>query len=380
MKIGVVAALLPPDPGGLGETVWSKHRWLLARGVDARIITYSARASRQGADPGLFAPEITRYEPVTRVDGSFTQKLRDIRAMARLLQATLSDCDLIEVQGWSLWATALLLFPGPLAGKPWLLVFRGTDGWEYRPRALFDFKRRMNRRAHTLANSRGLAAHLEGCGLRLDGNIWSEVDPGDFPLPEEPPEPGLIVSVKGLYPAGDPETLIRALGILKAGGVPFRFVQVGMGPLLEPMRRLCRVLSIEKETAFADQVPHAEVAAYLRRAAVKVLSSRLDSSPHVIGEAMMMGRPVVATATTGARELIREGETGLLARVGDPADLAEKIARLLQDPGSARAMGLRAHAWATRNLHTDVVFGKYLALYDSLTPSTRNPPPPRPAR
>ncbi len=366
MKIGVIAAHVPPDPGGLGETVWSKHRWLLGRGVDARIVTYSARASRQGADPALFGPEITRYEPVARVGGSFAQKFRDTRAMGHILHDALSACDLIEIQGWSLWATALSLSPGRLGRLPWLLVFRGTDGWEYRPRPILDFKRRVSRRAHTLANSRGLAGHLSRLGLRVDGHIWSEVDPAVFEMPLETPEPGLIVSVKGLYPAGDPETLIRALGILRKRGVPFRYVHVGMGPLREPMRRLCADLSIEKEVQFIDQVPHDKVPEHLRRAAVKVLSSRIESSPHVIGEAMMMGRMIVATATTGASELIRDGETGLLARVGDPQDLAGKIAQALSDPERSRETGARAREWALANLRVDVVFQKYMDLYKRL--------------
>jgi glycosyltransferase involved in cell wall biosynthesis len=78
---------------------------------------------------------------------------------------------------------------------------------------------------------------------------------------------------------------------------------------------------------------------------------------------MMMARPVVATATTGSSELIRDGETGLLAKVGDPDDLAGKIARVLEHPDEARRMGERAHAWALENLHVDVVFGKYLDRY-----------------
>jgi glycosyltransferase involved in cell wall biosynthesis len=246
------------------------------------------------------------------------------------------------------------------------MVFRGTDGWGYRPRLLLDFKRKVNRHAHTIANSRGLAAHLEARGFRMDGHILSEVDPAMFPLPSEPPEPGLIVTVKGLSPQGDPGTLFRALGLLKERGVPFRFVHIGIGPLREPMGRLCAELSIEKEVRFLGQIAHDEVATHLGRASVKALSSRLESCPHVIGEAMMMGRMIVATATTGASELLRDGETGYLTRVGDAPQLADRIAQALADPGKSREMGLRAREWALANLHVDVVFQKYLDLYKRL--------------
>jgi len=371
MKIGVVAAILPPDPGGLGETVWAKHRWLASRGVSSRIVTYVARAHRQASEEAFFAPEIARYDAVARVGGTLFDKVHDVRAMKTILQEALSDCDLIEVQGWTLWNTALVLFPGPLRHKPWIMVYRGTDGWEYVPRAMIDLKKRMNARAVTLTNSAGLAAHLRAKGLRVDGHIWSEVDPTIFRPPEEKPEPGLIVTVKGLYPIGDPETLMRALGILKKRGIAFRHRHIGIGPLAPRMKVLCDELGIADQVEFLGLVPHASLPAILGRAAVKVLPSRIESCPHVVGEAMMMARPVVATATTGSAELIRDGETGLLVKVGDPDDLAEKIARVLEDSEEARRMGERAHAWAMENLHVDVVFGKYLDLYRKVLAARR---------
>ncbi|OGP86615.1 MAG: hypothetical protein A2Y95_00875, partial [Deltaproteobacteria bacterium RBG_13_65_10] len=294
----MVSAILPPDPGGLGETVWAKHQWLRARGVDARVVTYSARVARRAGDEPLPAPEIVRYDAMARVGGSPLQKLRDVRAMAHILQEALADRDLIEIQGWTLWNAALALLPGPLARKPWIMVYRGTDGWAYRPRAIFDLRRSMNRRATTLANSLGLAAHLREKGLRVDAHIWSEVDPALFQAPDAPPEPDLIVTVKGLYPLGDPETLVRALGILKQQGIPFRHVHVGGGPLEGEMRRLCNALGIADRVTFLGTIPHGDLPPILARAAVKVLPSRVESCPHVVGEAMMMARPVVATATT----------------------------------------------------------------------------------
>ncbi len=366
MKIGVIPAQLPPDPGGLGETVWAKHRWLRAKGIDARIVTYTPRPTDDEHDPDLHGPEITRFHPEARVGGSPLARLREVRAMARLLQEKLADCDVIEVQGWTLWATALALFPGALARKPWVLVFRGTDGWEYQPRRVLDLKRRVNLRAHTLANSAGLASHLQRLGLKMEGHIWSEVDPAIFTPPASPPDPGRLLSVKGLHPPGDPATLIRALGILKERNVPFRHEHLGMGPLQAPIEELCADLGIEDRVFFMGHVPHREVPVHPARAAVTVLSSRLESCPHVIGEAMMMGLPVVATATTGASELIRDGDTGFLARVGDPEDLAAKIAQALGDPEGAREMGRRARAWALENLHVDIVFAKYLDLYRRL--------------
>lgn len=371
MKIGVAAAILPPDAGGLGETVWAKHRWLASRGISSRILTYSARAPRRPGDDAYFAPEITRYDPVERVGGTKLEKIRDVLAMKRLLREALADRDVIEVQGWTLWNTALVLFPGPLRRKPWIMVYRGTDGWDYAPRPLLDLKQRMNARAVTLANSAGLADHLRAKGIRIDGHIWSEVDDTLFRPPEEKPEPGLVVTVKGLYPIGDPGTMLRALGILSRKGIAFRHLYVGGGPLIDEMKALCVELGIAGRVEFLGVVPHSSLPVILGRAALKVLPSRIESCPHVLGEAMMMARAVVATATSGAAELVRDGETGLLARVGDPEDLASKIARVLEDPDGARRMGERARAWALEHLAMDVVFGKYLEWYRKVLAAKR---------
>jgi glycosyltransferase involved in cell wall biosynthesis len=57
-------------------------------------------------------------------------------------------------------------------------------------------------------------------------------------------------------------------------------------------------------------------------------------------EAMAAGRPVVASRLGGLPFTIADGATGLLAEPGDPADLAEKLARLLDDGELRNRMGL----------------------------------------
>jgi glycosyltransferase involved in cell wall biosynthesis len=56
-------------------------------------------------------------------------------------------------------------------------------------------------------------------------------------------------------------------------------------------------------------------------------------------EAMTCGKPIVATRTNGAQECVDDGETGLLCEIGDPDDLAARLAELLSDPSRAMSMG-----------------------------------------
>ncbi|HOA24963.1 MAG TPA: glycosyltransferase, partial [Aggregatilineales bacterium] len=79
---------------------------------------------------------------------------------------------------------------------------------------------------------------------------------------------------------------------------------------------------------------------------VYALTSVYEGLPKVLIEAAASGTPVVATTMAGSRDAVLDGETGLLARMEDPADIADKLDRLLSDPALARQMGERAREHA----------------------------------
>jgi mannosyltransferase len=59
---------------------------------------------------------------------------------------------------------------------------------------------------------------------------------------------------------------------------------------------------------------------------------------------MSAGVACVASNVGGNRAIVEHGVTGLLFELGDRAALAEHLARVLADPGFARALGERARA------------------------------------
>ena len=73
--------------------------------------------------------------------------------------------------------------------------------------------------------------------------------------------------------------------------------------------------------------------------AVAVPSKRPDPLPNSAIEAAAAGLPVVAAAHGGLREIVRDEETGLLVRPGDPAELAAALRRLAGDPGLRARLG-----------------------------------------
>jgi glycosyltransferase involved in cell wall biosynthesis len=67
-----------------------------------------------------------------------------------------------------------------------------------------------------------------------------------------------------------------------------------------------------------------------------------DGLPNVLLEAAAIGVPIVATDVGGIPDLVRDGGTGLVAKPGDPEDLAGKIEAALGDPQAAMERARRA--------------------------------------
>ncbi|WP_232825627.1 glycosyltransferase family 4 protein [Algoriphagus litoralis] len=112
----------------------------------------------------------------------------------------------------------------------------------------------------------------------------------------------------------------------------------GYEPILEEIRKEFKTRSLEARVTylgFRDDIP--KVMAALD---VFVLPSILpDSFPTVILEAMAAGKPVVATRSGGASEMVLDGETGFLVPIGNVEKGVEALERLIQDPEFGQKMG-----------------------------------------
>ena len=107
----------------------------------------------------------------------------------------------------------------------------------------------------------------------------------------------------------------------------------------EPLRRLAEELGIGGRVMLLGA--RRDVPELLSAFDVFALSSRSEAFPLSVLEAMATGLPVVATEVGCLPEVVRPGETGMLAAPGRPEALAEAIGGLLADPALAREMGRR---------------------------------------
>jgi glycosyltransferase involved in cell wall biosynthesis len=123
---------------------------------------------------------------------------------------------------------------------------------------------------------------------------------------------------------------------------------VGDGPERSSLEELAATLGLQGRVRFAGMVPHEQLPSFFASAGVVVVPSLHESYGRVIVEAMAFGRAVVATDTDGARDLIKDGETGLIVPIQDVAALADKIRYLLSNPQVAHRMGEAAREFVMR--------------------------------
>jgi glycosyltransferase involved in cell wall biosynthesis len=170
---------------------------------------------------------------------------------------------------------------------------------------------------------------------------------GDFFTPAPLPAQPSVLSV-GNDRDRDHGTLLRALAMVHAERPEVRIrVQIkGATPLPQGVHRL-------------PLMSHDELRDVYRESTVLAIATRPNL--HVSGmtaalEAMGTARPVAMTATPGADDYIRHGESGLLSPPGDSQTLAANILALL-DPATAVEMGARGRSAVELQFSTDVMAG-----------------------
>lgn len=161
------------------------------------------------------------------------------------------------------------------------------------------------------------------------------------------------------------ETLIAALGELKAAGQPLTLLVAGDGARRADREQQAAQLGLGPEQVrflgFRSDVPDLLAASDLF-----VLPSLTEGLPLSVLEAMSHGLPTVATAVGGIPELVIEGVHGRLVPVKDSAALAQALGTLVQSPDQRRAWGTAAQLRVQTEFSFDKMTQEYTQLYQRL--------------
>jgi glycosyltransferase involved in cell wall biosynthesis len=142
-----------------------------------------------------------------------------------------------------------------------------------------------------------------------------------------------------IYPEKGIDTVIEAMIKLvdRQGKRDIRLSLAGSGSVdyENHLRELVNQAGLADNVVFLGWVPPAEMPGLLRKSDVLVVPSIWpEPLARVLLEGMISGLVVVATPTGGTPEIVSDGENGLLFTPGNSEDLAQKIARLADDPES----------------------------------------------
>jgi glycosyltransferase involved in cell wall biosynthesis len=133
--------------------------------------------------------------------------------------------------------------------------------------------------------------------------------------------------------------LIEAIAYLvnEKGITGIKCIIAGEGPERDSLQRLISRNKLKdrvKLIGFQD-----DVISYINAMDIFILPSEQEGCPRVILEAMLMGKPVIACNIAGPSELVIDGETGLLIKVGDKQRLSKSIMNLVRSESLRRNLG-----------------------------------------
>ena len=232
-----------------------------------------------------------------------------------------------------------------LAGLPVIWHVRDRIASDYLPARVVRVFRWLCRTLPTfvIANSHATLETLQlngsGNGVVHDG--FAGAPGGDMPAPSGAPILGLvgrITSWKGQH------IFIEAAARVLERFPHVRFQIIGAAMFGEEayereLRDLVRERRLEEAVEFTGFV--ADVQERIGQLSILVHASTTgEPFGQVVIEGMAAGKPIVATRGGGIPEIVVDGETGLLVKMGDAGEMADALVRLLAQPELARSMGM----------------------------------------
>jgi glycosyltransferase involved in cell wall biosynthesis len=151
-----------------------------------------------------------------------------------------------------------------------------------------------------------------------------------------------IVAVGRLVPEKGLALLVEAVRLLRASGMDAGATIFGDGPERARLESAARNGGVAEAFVFRGTRGRGEIAAALRAAAALALPSLEEGMSNALLEAMASGCPVVTSRIDANRELVADGESGLLVAPGDAGALAAALRRVLEDRAFAQRIATGA--------------------------------------
>lgn len=236
------------------------------------------------------------------------------------------------------WPLLLIRRPWVVAHHTWIARSDGRVGFRDR------LKRRLLRRAANISISTAVAEHL-GAPSTTIPNPYREalfINVPDIPRDRD------IVVLARLVPDKGADVLIGALALLKQRGRRPTCTIIGSGPEEDALHRQAQAAGLDGQLSFAGTKRGEELVALLNRHRIIAVPSRWREPFGIVAlEGIACGCVAVVTADGGLPDAA--GPCGVSAANGDPNELADRLAELLDDPARIAALRERAPAHLERH-------------------------------
>lgn len=153
-----------------------------------------------------------------------------------------------------------------------------------------------------------------------------------------------IVSVGRLIEQKNPELLLDAFVAISKRYPEYKLFYYGDGELKETLRDKARTYGVEERVFLPGSVK--DVISEICNAEVFVMTSWYEGMSNALMEAMCVGIPPICTEVSGAKELIKSGESGLLFDCGSKEQLIKCLDELLSNTERRRDMAVAASSVA----------------------------------
>lgn len=203
-----------------------------------------------------------------------------------------------------------------------------------------------------VAVAQHVAGALRNLGLARVEVVPNPVDTRSFsPRPARgallqalaiPTESIVILHISNLTELKRPLDVVHAAEIASRTDETLIYVVVGDGALRYALEERVKGTRVRRQFRFAGWIDHWLVPDYINLADVVVMPSESEGQSLVYLETQACGKVILASDIPAAREVIADGETGLLFRRGDVADLAAKLVFAAARPRLRAAIGIKA--------------------------------------
>ncbi len=184
-----------------------------------------------------------------------------------------------------------------------------------------------------------------------------------YPIPELHPRGGeFVVHFHGSYipVQGLENVIIGAAKLLKDEKIIFNLI--GRGRALPEALRLAKEWNLTNVN-FIEPVPYRKLGDYMNRSDVCLGS--FGTSPKImrvvplkVFESIACGRALITARTPAVLQLLTERENCLLTELGDPADLAEKIMELKNNPELKEKIARNGYELFRKELNPEITLKK----------------------